>query len=104
MVSLKKRMHFRYIMIVKTLIKAILPNLALIVTVALMKLFIPSPETRGIMLIVVLGVFALVGGAVYAVVAYRLGLIQDIFGKDIISKIMIKLHLKKATLPDNGSD
>lgn len=104
MVSLKKRMHFRYIMIVKTLIKAILPNLALIVTVALMKLFIPIPETRGIMLIVVLGVFALVGGAVYAVVAYRLGLIQDIFGKDIISKIMIKLHLKKATLPDNGSD
>lgn len=95
LISLKKNMNFKYIMIVKTLIKSILPNAALVVAVLLLKLVLPIPESRGIMLIIILGVYGVVGGGAYGIVAYKLKLIQEIFGDNFIEKILIKLHLKR---------
>ena len=95
MVSLKKHMRFRYVGIVRTLIKSILPCAALIITVFLLKLIIPIPETRGFMLILVLGLFASVGAGVYGLVAYKMHLIQDIFGENFLDTILRKLHIKR---------
>lgn len=95
LVSLKKRMKFRYVIIVRTLIKIILPCAALIAAVLVMKLFIPIPESRGILLVLTLGLFALVGGAAYGFTAYKLHLIQDIFGENFLGTILRKLHIKK---------
>ena len=88
-------MHFRYVAIVRTLIKAVLPCVALIVSVLLLKLIIPIPETRGIMLILVLGLFGIVGASVYGLVAYKMHLIQDVFGENFFDTILRKLHLKR---------
>ena len=93
--ALKKNMHFRYVAIVRTLIKAILPCAALIASVLLLKLIIPIPETRGIMLILVLGLFGIVGASVYGLVAYKMHLIQDVFGENFFDTILHKLHLKR---------
>ena len=93
--ALKKNMHFRYVAIVRTLIKAVLPCAALIVSVLLLKLIIPIPETRGIMLILVLGLFGIVGASVYGLVAYKMHLIQDVFGENFFDTILRKLHLKR---------
>ena len=93
--ALKKNMHFRYVAIVRTLIKAVLPCAALIVSVLLLKLIIPIPETRGIMLILVLGLFGIVGTSVYGLVAYKMHLIQDVFGENFFDTILRKLHLKR---------
>ena len=93
--ALKKNMHFRYVAIVRTLIKAILPCAALIASVLLLKLIIPIPETRGIMLILVLGLFGIVGASVYGLVAYKMHLIQDVFGENFLDTILRKLHLKR---------
>lgn len=95
LVSLKKRMKFRYVIIVRTLIKIILPCAALIAAVLVMKLFIPIPESRGILLVLTLGLFALVGGAAYGFTAYKLHLIQDIFGENFFDTVLRKLHIKK---------
>lgn len=93
--ALKKNMHFRYVAIVRTLIKAVLPCAALIVSVLLLKLIIPIPETRGIMLILVLGLFGIVGASVYGLVTYKMHLIQDVFGENFFDTILRKLHLKR---------
>lgn len=93
--ALKKNMHFRYVAIVRTLIKAILPCAALIASVLLLKLIIPIPETRGIMLILVLSLFGIVGASVYGLVAYKMHLIQDVFGENFLDTILRKLHLKR---------
>ena len=93
--ALKKNMHFRYVAIVRTLIKAVLPCAALIVSVLLLKLIIPIPETRGIMLILVLSLFGIVGASVYGLVAYKMHLIQDVFGENFFDTILRKLHLKR---------
>ena len=93
--ALKKNMHFRYVAIVRTLIKAVLPCAALIVSVLLLKLIIPIPETRGIMLILVLSLFGIVGASVYGLVAYKMHLIQDVFGENFFDTILHKLHLKR---------
>lgn len=95
MTSLKKHMHFRYIMIVRTLIKAVLPCAALIVSVLLLKLIIPIPETRGVMLILLLVLFGIVGAGAYGLVAYKMHLIQDVFGENFFDTILRKLHLKR---------
>ena len=92
---LKKTMHFKYIAIASTLIRAIIPNIALIITVLILKLIIPIPTQQGFLLLIVLGLYALIGGGVYGIIAYKLNLIQAVFGKDFLSKILTKLHLKK---------
>ena len=78
-----------------SLSKSILPCAALIITVFLLKLVIPIPETRGFMLILVLGLFAAVGAGVYGLVAYKMHLIQDIFGENFLDTILRKLHIKR---------
>ena len=95
MTSLKKNMRFRYISVARTLVKAVLPCLALIISVLLLKLIIPIPETRGIMLILVLGLFGVVGAGAYGLVAYKMHLIQDVFGDNFLDTILRKLHLKR---------
>ena len=92
---LKKTMHFKYIAIASTIIRAIIPNIALIITVIILKLIIPIPTQQGFLLLIVLGIYALIGGGVYGIIAYKLNLIQAVFGKDFLSKILTKLHLKK---------
>ena len=39
--------------------------------------------------------YALIGGIIFVIISYINNLLYEIFGKDVIDKFLIKLHLKK---------
>ena len=47
----------------------------------------------GSLITIVIG--ALVGAPIYLFVSHKLGLIEELLGKDFIDRILIKLHLRK---------
>ena len=44
--------------------------------------------------IIVCGINAIIGGIIYILITYKLGIIENIFGKSMINKVRKKLHLK----------
>lgn len=95
LISLYKKHRVGYSPSLKIIVKLIVPVGALVGAVMLLKLLWPVVESRGIMLIVQLGVFAVVGAAVYGVLAYLFGAITDVMDKDTLKKLLRKLHLAK---------
>ena len=95
LISLRKTLNFRYGSILKTGFKVLVPTVVMSLLVGLLQLLLPVPIERGLMQIVYLCGYALLGGLVYLVIAYKNGALYDIFGENQVDRIMIKLHLKK---------
>ncbi len=95
LISLYKKHKIGYTPSLKILLKIILPVGAMAGVVLLLKYFWPVIEDRGLMLVVQMGVFAIIGAVVYGVLAYAFGAVTDVMGKDKINGLLRKLHLKK---------
>lgn len=93
--SLYKKFKFSYMPSVVTFLRTIIPTCAMAGVVLLISYFWKVTDTRGILLLVQLGVYALAGAVVYLVLSYKLGALTVIIDKDKIKKILRKLHLAK---------
>ncbi len=95
LVSLYRNFKLNYMPSVVTLLRTIIPTCAMAGVVLLISYFWKVTDTRGILLLVQLGVYALAGGIVYLFLSYKLGALTEIMDKDKITKILRKLHLTK---------
>ena len=78
----------------KILKKELIPLLAMSVVIILLNTFLPPVESR-ILLVAQLGIYALIGASVFILLGLNNQMIYDVFGKDIVNRILSKLHLKK---------
>lgn len=95
MASLYRKYKLSYKPSLKVLLKIIVPVAAMALVIVLLKMVWPVVETRSILLILQLAAYALVGAAVYGVLAYKFGAITDIMDKNTLKRILSKLHLTK---------
>ena len=59
-----------------------------------LSLFIPLSVTSRFKSILIIALYAAVGAILYMLMAYKLGLFEDVFGDDYINKVK-KLFLRK---------
>ena len=93
--KLKQNYKVSYKSSIKPSIKIILMNGIMLLTLLIVRLFIkPFPTTR-LWSILEIILYAGIGMIVYFVIAARNHIFEEVFGKEFINNIFIKLHLKK---------
>lgn len=92
--KLKKELNFNYKSILKTIKDSLIPTLAMILVLLVLKLFIKIP-TSGIMLVLTLMLYVIFGGLTYVFVSYKTGLLETTLGREYINKIIGKLRRNK---------
>ena len=70
------------------------PATLMVVVLVLFNLF-HFPYDTHVKAILKIGFYALVGGSIYIGVSYKMGLLDDILGKEMMRKIIKKLTLGK---------
>lgn len=91
---LKKKFNFDYSSNIKPIFKIAGCVLMMIVVLYGLSLFIPLSVTSRFKSILIIALYAAVGAILYMLMAYKLGLFEDVFGDDYINKVK-KLFLRK---------
>ncbi len=95
LVSLHRKYKIGYKPTFKVFLKTIVPTAAMVAVVVLLKFLLPVVESRGILLVLQLGLYAIAGAAVYGFLAYKFGAITDVMDINKFKGILRKLHLTK---------
>ena len=88
---------------VKMLGKIILPTIYMIVVVLGIELILPVNYYSKTSCIIYVTVIAIFGAAVYLFIAYKKGLLQEIFGQEYLNKILNKLTFGKLKLQEKNT-
>ena len=96
MIYLKKNYKFRYRGVFFDSFKVILSTIIMALIVIIINMFIPSDNGSRIIIAIKVGIYGIIGVLAYAIAMYKSKGFDDIFGKDTVERIMIKLHLKRS--------
>ena len=94
-IYLKKEYHFQYQDTKKMMKKIIVPLFTMMAVVLLMKLFIPIDYDSRFACIMYIAVIAIVGAFSYFIVSHKMGLIDEILGKNYLQKLKNKFVRNK---------
>ena len=78
--------------------KLIVPLIAMILVVTLLKMIISFNIASKISCIIYIGICALLGATVFIIISYKMGILTEVFGKKFINKIIKKLTLGRVKL------
>ena len=95
MIYLKREFHFKYTDTKNMLVKILLPLAVMIVVVLLMKLFIPINYDSRFACVMYIAVIALVGAFTYFIISHKMGLMDDILGKNYLQKLKSRFFKHK---------
>lgn len=96
--ALKKDHALNYKDTFKTFGKILLPTAAMIIVVVLLKMIIPINLYSKFSCIVYIAIISIIGACVYLGIAYKTGLLQHVFGKNYLNKIIKKLTFGKVSI------
>ena len=94
--SLKKKHGFNYGRIFKTMGKIIFSLLIMLIILFGLNFIFPVNVTDRTLSLFVIIIYTIVGAITYIVTSHKTGLIKDVFGEELVNKVLIKLHLRKA--------
>ena len=95
MIYLKREFQFKYTDTKNALVKILLPLAVMIVVVLLMKLFIPIDYDSRFACVMYIAVIALVGALTYFIISHKMGLMDDILGKNYLQKLKSRFFKHK---------
>lgn len=98
--SLKKDHQIDFKETLKLLIKIIVPTIAMIIVLIVLKRLIPYNLTSRTSSILFIALNALLGASTYLYISYKMGLLEQVFGKAMLNKIIKKLTFNKISLKD----
>ena len=78
--------------------KMIIPTVAMIVGVFIVGKIIPYEVTNKFSCIIYVAINAIVGAVLYIGIAFKMGIITEVFGKDMVNKILKKLTFGKISI------
>lgn len=91
---IKKKIGISYKNTIIKILKTLIPLIGMIVVVYLLRLIIPTTSSK-LLSLVYSFIYGIVGGLVYLFISMKTKIIYEIFGNNIINKVLIKLKLKK---------
>ena len=95
MIYLKREFQFKYTDTKKALVKILLPLIVMVVVVLLMKLFIPIDYDSRFACVMYIAVIALVGALTYFIISHKMGLMDDILGKNYLQRLKSRFFKHK---------
>ena len=98
LIHLNKKHNIKYNETFKIFIKTLLPSLVMIIVVYLMKLIVPVNYTSKLSCVLYIGLISIVGAVAYLFIAFKQGILYDVFGKEYLSKLINKLTFNKIKL------
>ena len=96
--TLHRQNHISYKETFKVVLKLIVPLIAMILVVTLLKMIIPFNIASKISCIIYIGICALLGATVFIIISYKMGILTEVFGEKFINKIIKKLTLGRVKL------
>ncbi len=99
--TLYKEEKLSYKKTFKVILKSMVPLIAMIITVVLLKLIIPFNVASKLSCIVYVAIIAIIGALVYLYIAYKMKILQAIFGQKFIREIVKKFTLGRVNLKEN---
>ena len=93
---LKKQYKFKYKSIWHNLFKVIIATIIMTLLIVSLNGIINIEVTGRIALTIKVMIYGIFGAIVYAIIMYLNNGFNEIFGKDIVNKILKKLHLKRS--------
>ncbi|MCI8330630.1 MAG: polysaccharide biosynthesis protein [Bacilli bacterium] len=93
--SLKKNLKFTYKEITQTIKKVTVPTIAMCITIILLKMIIKTDVESRIKSLIICIPYAIIGGITYIGISYKIGLLNDVLGKDYINKITQTIKNKR---------
>ena len=94
-IALRKEFKFKYRTVINTLLKTILGVIPMTIVIYLIKRFFFTSMVNRIVLIGELCLIGIVGVAIFLLVTYKTGLIDEVLGKDFFKKILSKFKRGK---------
>lgn len=96
LIYFRKKYKFAYKQTFINTLKIIFSSLTMLICLIGLKLIINPYLTGGKLIsIISIIIYGIIGTAIYFVLSYKLNLINNIFGQNIINKYLKKLHIKK---------
>lgn len=95
---LKKEQKLKYGDTFKTLLKTLVPATVMVVVVLLLKMAVPVNYASKASCILYIAVISIIGAIVYLVIAYKQGLLDKVFGREYLNKIIKKITFGKINL------
>lgn len=96
--TLKKDHGLKFTKTLKTLGEILVPTILMIVGVVFLKILIPVNLYSKIACIMYIALISSIGSIIYLVVAYKMGLLTKVFGKEYLNKIIKKLTFSKISI------
>lgn len=97
LILLKKHHQLSYGSTIQIVIKTLIPLVMMIAVVMLLKIIIPISYTSKVSCIFYVGVISIVGAFVYLFLSYKLGILEKVFGREYLNKILKKLTFGKVS-------
>ena len=95
---LKKEQKLKYGDTFKTLLKTLVPATVMVAVVLLLKMAVPVNYASKASCILYIAVISIIGAIVYLVIAYKQGLLDKVFGREYLNKIIKKITFGKINL------
>lgn len=95
LVTLKKELGCKFKYIVDVLKKTCIPLIAMIIVVIILKSLIPINMNNKLMCIIYIGIISIVGAFIYFFISSKIGLLDNVLGKDFLDKLKNKFKFKK---------
>ncbi len=96
--DLKKNYQINYDETFEMALKILVPTIIMAIVLLLVNYIIPLDTSTTSNALVLLIIDALVGGITYLLIAFKMGIIDKIFGRDYVKKVIKKLTLGKVSL------
>lgn len=93
---INKKFKVTYKLSLNNIGKSIISVMIMYMVLLIINLFIPIDASSRFGSILEIGVFAIIGVIVYFICTFKSGVIDEIFGKDMVNKILKKIFKKKA--------
>ena len=90
LLSLKMSYGFYYMPVLRVFLRELIPMAAMAAVAFLLRWIWPPVDHRGVLLVVQLAVYALVGGGTYLVLAYRVGAVTTVLGEEAVQRFLGK--------------
>ena len=94
-ISLKKQCNLNYKNTFNVLAKLLLPIMLMIITVLVLMNIIPININSKLSCIIYIATISIIGGIVYLISAYKLGIIKKVFGEKNTERIISKIPILK---------
>jgi O-antigen/teichoic acid export membrane protein len=98
LVSLKKDCKLKYKDTFNTLLKLLIPNILMVLVLIGLKFVLPLNLDTRMSCVIYVAINAIVGGLVYAIVSFKMGLVTKVLGKSSTNKLLKKISFGKLSV------